>query len=29
KPYPCGLCNRCFTRRDLLIRHAQKIHSGN
>ena len=28
KPFSCGVCQRKFSRRDLLLRHAQKLHAG-
>ena len=28
KPFECPECTRCFARRDLLLRHQQKLHSS-
>jgi hypothetical protein len=27
KPYQCAACGRCFARRDLVLRHQQKLHT--
>ena len=29
KPFECPECTRCFARRDLLLRHQQKLHLTN